>query len=132
MEEEIWKDLIEYNNVLQISNFGQIKVKEHMSNKTGKIWKEHILSPIYDKNSKKVYVSFRNKRIYLKPLVVKYFLENPNGYKYVSHRDGNMANLRVDNLFWTNTRQYNVANNRKKTSEFDKLWEHRFDHQKHR
>lgn len=34
-------------------------------------------------------------------LVAEHFLENPNNYPYVGHKDNNKANCHVDNLYWT-------------------------------
>ena len=122
----------QYNNLLQISSLGRIRVKEHISDKTGKIWKEHTLAQVYDKGKRKIYVAFKKKKIYLKPLVAKYFLENPNQYKYIAHKDKNILNISADNLYWTNEREYNSRWHRKEISEFQKIWEHRFDHQEKR
>jgi len=33
-------------------------------------------------------------------LVAEYFLPNPNGYRYVMHKDGNRFNNNVNNLEW--------------------------------
>lgn len=44
---------------------------------------------------------------YIHRLVAKYFIENPNNYKVVNHKDCNRANNNADNLEWCTT-QYNV------------------------
>ena len=39
---------------------------------------------------------------YVNRLVAIQFVENPNGYKYVEHVDGNREDNRAENLQWTN------------------------------
>lgn len=40
------------------------------------------------------------RSLFVSRLVALAFIPNPNGYKYVVHRDGNKRNNRVDNLEW--------------------------------
>lgn len=39
-------------------------------------------------------------------LIAQLFIKNPNNYKYVMHKDGNVYNNNVDNLYWTNIRTH--------------------------
>ena len=38
---------------------------------------------------------------YIHMLVAETFIPNPEGKKYVRHKDGNLLNNRADNLEWT-------------------------------
>lgn len=46
------------------------------------------------------------KDVYVHRLVAFCFIENPNGYKEISHEDNDKSNNHVENLKWC-TRQYN-------------------------
>lgn len=41
------------------------------------------------------------KLLYLHRLVARYFVDNPNGYTNVCHRDGNKENNNASNLYWS-------------------------------
>lgn len=45
----------------------------------------------------------RSKRVHR--LVAKAFIDNPNGYDIVGHKDNNKANNCVDNLYWTTVQE---------------------------
>lgn len=47
------------------------------------------------------------KRLYKHRLVAEAFIPNPEGYKYVNHKDHNKSNNDVSNLEWC-TAEYNV------------------------
>ena len=57
---------------------------------------------VYMRNTK------TNKRVdrYIHRLVAEYFLDNPDNYKFVNHKDCNRENNHIDNLEWC-TREYN-------------------------
>ncbi|MDQ7055159.1 MAG: HNH endonuclease signature motif containing protein [Persephonella sp.] len=42
----------------------------------------------------------RKKVYYLHRLIAEYFVPNPEGYRYVIHKDGNRNNNSADNLIW--------------------------------
>ena len=53
-------------------------------------------------------IRVNHKNIYIKPhrLVAKYFIDNPNNYKCVNHKDENKTNNHISNLEWC-THSYN-------------------------
>lgn len=93
IDDEIWKpfefEKIKNKNYF-ISNFGRIKNKER------------VLKSIIDNNG---YYTINNKLIHI--IVAKNFIENPNNYNIVNHKDGNKLNNKIDNLEW-NTQQMNI------------------------
>lgn len=100
--EEIWKDIIGFEGLYQVSSFGRIK---SLTRKTidGKQLKEKILKPGIDSKGyyhiilRKDSKSF-DKRVHV--LVALSFLPNPNNYSDVMHLDESRTNNNVDNLKW--------------------------------
>jgi len=94
---EIWKDVIGYENLYQISNLGRIK------NNRGKILKlktdtNYYLSIRLSKlNRKKYYLIHR--------LVATHFLPNPQNKSEIDHIDTNRQNNCVSNLRWVTKKE---------------------------
>lgn len=121
METEIWKQVIGYESLYEVSNLGRLKsVKRKVSynrwNKNGtKIIKEKILNPTIRKsNGSLAYYHTRlsfdgqNRDIDIHRLAAIAFLPNPNNLPEVNHKDGNKLNNSVSNLEWT-TRKGNAV-----------------------
>lgn len=65
-------------------------------------------------------------------LLAEYYLENPNDYPIVHHKDGNKLNNNLDNLEWVSHSENNLAENRHETKQEnppiifngeDEIWE---------
>lgn len=91
----IWKPIENFENLYEVNEDGQVR-----GLKRGKLLKPQI-------NRKTGYLHvllWRNSKIklhYLHRLVAQAFVENPHGYKYVSHIDGDLTNNAAENLQWT-------------------------------
>ena len=103
MLNELWKDIEGYEGLYKVSNFGNIlSFKQFDSGK--------LMSPSKDKDGY-YQIGFRNvlgerKWFRVHRLVAKAFIENPNNYDYINHKDNNTSNNKVDNLEWC-TIEYN-------------------------
>ena len=97
---EIWKPIIGYENLYQVSNLGKIKsLKRNIILKPSHNRKGYLQIILYKNKNKKV------GRIHR--LVAEAFIPNENNFTDVNHIDGNKHNNKVENLEWCN-RSYNL------------------------
>jgi len=104
MSKEIWKDVVGYENLYQVSNFGRVKSLKRKVKSRHKILskkKESILTNslisggylrcfIFKNNTKTMFLIHR--------LVALNFIPNPKNKPEVNHIDGNPANNNLYNL----------------------------------
>lgn len=106
MEKEIWKDVIGYEGLYEVSNFGRIKSKERVVNnsKGKRIVKSKILSPFISNSGYYAIVLHKTRPVfklnYIHRLVANAFLPNKNNLEQINHIDGNKLNNNVFNLEW--------------------------------
>ena len=109
IKNEIWKDVEEFENNYQISNFGRLRSVARKINSSVqpcgfRINNPRIIVPQDNGNGyQQYYVMFNNVRVvkYAHRLVAKYFISNPDEKTEVNHIDGNKANNHVSNLEWS-------------------------------
>lgn len=109
MEQEIWKDVIDYEGLYQVSNLGRVKsldmkltYKRHNGN-TFRTRKGKILSTAKMRNGYlrvEMSKNANHKLNLVHRLVAQAFIPNPNNYEQVNHKDGNKENNNVSNLEW--------------------------------
>lgn len=98
LNNEVWKDVPEYEGLYKVSSLGRIKNK-----------KDLIMSPeLYHRGYYRVQLYSKGKRKHarINRLVAQAFIPNPNNYPMVNHKDENKLNNRVGNLEWC-TAKYN-------------------------
>lgn len=108
---EIWKDVPGYEGYYQISNTGKIKSLDRIVRgegrkpyvKAGRVLKLAVASHGYlsvplCKDSGQVTHS-------LHYVLAQVFIENPNNYPCVNHKDGNKLNNDLQNLEWVTYQQ---------------------------
>lgn len=111
---EVWKDIIGYEGLYQVSNFGNVKSLDRIVNKSngvsylrkGKICTQSksnlgYMTVGFTVNNKKV-----NK--YVHRLVAEAFITNMNNYPQVNHIDCNKTNNRMYNLEWCTNSQNHI------------------------
>jgi hypothetical protein len=94
--EEIWKDIIGFENSYQINNNGIIKSKisqkgeflHPFTNKTG-----YMIANLWRVNEKRT-------PMLISRLVAIHFIPNPENKPCINHKDGNKQNNNVNNLEW--------------------------------
>ena len=114
--DEIWKDIIGYEGLYQVSNFGRVKSLSRTVNayprghKANRVIRDRILKSNHIKNRYDIVALRKNnktKTFAVHNLVANHFLPNPNNLPEINHIDENKQNNRVDNLEWC-THKHNM------------------------
>jgi len=98
---EEWRDIAGYENLYQVSNFGQVRHTQRI----GKPIKQSMIRNGYMKLL--LCKDNKTKTVMVHRLVALAFVENPENKAEVNHKDGNKKNNSVDNLEWM-TRSENL------------------------
>lgn len=112
---EIWKPCPDFETKYLISNYGRIK-----SIGTCNSCKKNGFIKQFKKNGRNGYMQVRlydhpnAKTIEVHTLVAKAFVDNPNGYNMVNHKDEDKTNNYFRNLEWCDCK-YNVRYSRAKS-----------------
>jgi len=97
---EVWKDIVGYENLYQVSNIGRIKSLSNRSNhKDEKILKDFVVQGYKCIN---LFKNSIGKMYKVHRLVAQAFISNTENYKEINHIDGNKTNNNVNNLEWCN------------------------------
>lgn len=106
MTEELWKD-ISYADGYRVNSFGEV-----LSLKTNKRLKQRRDKDGYQTVG--LMIDGKQKLLKVHRLVAQAFIENPNNYPIVNHKDKNRANNNANNLEWC-TVAYNNQYSRAKS-----------------
>ena len=97
-EEEIWKDIANYDNY-EVSSFGRVRNK-----KTGRILKQANMGGYYGVGLSKI----KTKTFQVHRLVTETFIINPQNKAHVNHKDKNSLNNHLSNLEWNTPKENNI------------------------
>lgn len=100
---EVWRDIAGYEGFYQVSNLGRVRSMDRVGGKCKRKMAGRILKPtklhagylavnLCSDNTKKFVCVHR--------LVAGAFIDNPHGFPYVNHIDGNKENNDTRNLEW--------------------------------
>ena len=103
MIKEYWKPVVGYEGLYMVSNRGRVKSMNYNHSGKERIMKQKIQGGYYSVNLSKNGII---KTYLVHRLVAEAFLDNPNNYKEVNHKDECKANNVVTNLEWCD-RGYN-------------------------
>ena len=101
---EIWKDIKGFEGKYQVSNLGNVRSLRFRNQNFSK----DLAQKINNKGYKVVNLTdnSKNKPAFVHRLVAMAFVDNPNNYPIVNHKDENPQNNHADNLEWC-TYSYN-------------------------
>jgi len=127
--EELWRDVVGYEGLYQVSNYGNVRQLEFTTNINGKSYTRHekIKKLTQVGNYYKVGLTDacgKNKLFLVHRLVAEAFIPNDDESKdCVNHKDENGLNNQVDNLEWcTRTYNDNYGTRNRRLSESGKKW----------
>lgn len=115
-----WRDIPVYENYYKVSNKGEIlSISRRVKSSTGtRNVPEKILKSNIDKYGY-LYIILRKEGVYkhftIHKLVALSFIENPNNYYSINHKDENKLNNEVSNLEWCTVGYNNSYNNRQES-----------------
>ena len=118
MENEVWKDIKDYEGLYQVSNLGRIKSFP----RNGTIKQTREKKQKYDKYGYKCVDLYKNNKLKtckVHRLVAEAFLSNPNNYKIINHLNKKRDDNVIDNLEWctvTHNVRYSKA---KRVTQYD-------------
>lgn len=126
MSKEIWRDVVGYEGIYQISSLGRVKVLPRIVvDSLGRRmpYKERMMKVMVSKTTGYPYVCLSKNGISnifnIHTLIAKAFIPNPNNLPCVNHKDQDRGNSVFDNLEWCTysyNNTYGDANRKRKES----------------
>lgn len=110
----IWKDVVGYEGIYEVSRCGSVRTKEGKVTYTkrhGKrTWKQRVLKQKVSKDNTcrvSLWKEGKEKTWLVHRLVAKAFIPMIEGKKYINHIDGSRLNNHVNNLEWCDHKENN-------------------------
>jgi hypothetical protein len=100
---EVWKDVVGYEGIYQVSNLGNVKRISKTRGVNIKYKNDYILKPM-DNGKGYLRVKLTNngisKRVMLHRIIAEAFIPNTNNKKVVNHINCNLKDNSIENLEW--------------------------------
>lgn len=114
---EVWKDVVGYEGIYQISNLGNVKsLNRYAKTKCGneRFFKGKVLIKRLLKGYERVELNNNGvaKQWSVHRLVALAFIPNPNNLPVINHKDEVKTNNNIDNLEWCTVKYNNNYGNR--------------------
>lgn len=104
MKNEIWKDVVGYEGLYQVSSLGRVKSYARLVKCKSGYRKQpsKILTNCFDGSYYHVtlFRDSKRKMVLVHQIVAIAFIPNPQNKKTINHKDGNKLNNKVENLEW--------------------------------
>ena len=108
---EIWRNVVGYEGIYEVSNYGFIRTHKDKVTYTEmhkiRHWKQRVLKQKTDKNGYKrvsLWLNGKEKTWSVHRVVATAFLDKDGSNDIINHKDGNPSNNNVDNIEWCDYR----------------------------
>lgn len=106
IENEIWKDVVGYEGIYKVSNFGKVLSISYRNKEYSKIRLNQIDN--YGYSVIDLFLCKKRRNVKVHRLVAIAFIPNPENKPQVNHKDGNKLNNHVFNLEWCTDSENNI------------------------
>ena len=118
MSSEIFRDVVGYEGLYEVSNYGRVRRKVDLFSKNSKNREPFYIKPDIDYIRRTGYLRVdlsnngKSKHFFVHRLVAEAFIPNPYNFPFINHKDEDKANPRMDNLEWCTVRYNSSYGNR--------------------
>lgn len=123
MTEEIWRPVVGYEGLYEVSSYGRVRSLDRYVNNNS-FWKGRILKLSDDgRGYLRAHLCLNNKikNFLVHRLVAQAFIPNPDNFPQVNHIDEDKSNNCVDNLEWCSIEYNNNYGSRMDKARYTRL-----------